>query len=95
MPAAAIVTLIAVALTVLALAFYLVHVALMLRHVSFTLGTIIAGLRAIAHQTEPLEPVVGEINQDLADVQAALDQLLEAKLGADGAKAAKEKAATG
>ena len=95
MPAAAIVTLIAVALTVLALAFYLVYVALMLRHVSFTLGTIIAGLRAIAHQTEPLEPVVAEINQDLAEVQGALDQLLESKLGADGAKAAKEKAATG
>ncbi|MBW3561743.1 MAG: hypothetical protein KY437_04525 [Actinobacteria bacterium] len=95
MPAAAIVTLIAVALTVLALAFYLVHVALMLRHVSFTLGTIIAGLRAIAHQTEPLEPVVAEINQDLSEVQAALDQLLDAKLGVDGAKTAKEKAATG
>lgn len=93
MPAAAIVTLIATGLTVLALAFYLVHVALMLRHVSFTLGTIIAGLRAIAHQTEPLEPVVGAINHDLADVRAALDQLLEDKLGPDAAQAAKDKAA--
>lgn len=93
MPAAAIVTLIATALTVLALAFYLVHVALMLRHVSFTLGTIIAGLRAIAHQTEPLEPIIGEINQDLADVQEALDGLLEAKLGGQAARDAEEEPA--
>lgn len=86
MPAAAIVTLVGVGLTVAALAFFLVHVVLMLRHASFTLGTIIAGLRAIANQTEPLGPVLDEINQDLADTKAALDELLEAKLAPEDAE---------
>lgn len=86
MPAAAIVTLIGVALTVAALAAFLVHVAWMLRHASFTLGEIIAGLRAIADKTEPLGPVLEEVNRDLAETKAALDGLLEAKLGAEEAE---------
>jgi hypothetical protein len=80
MPAPAIVTLIGTALTVTVLASYLVRVALLLRHVSFTLGTIIAGLRAIANQTEPLEPIIDEIDADLADVRSTLAGLLARKL---------------
>lgn len=75
----AIVTLVGVALTVLALAVYLVTVAWLLYKVSFTLGTVVAGLRAIANQTEPLRPVIDEINADLAGVQGALEGLLAKK----------------
>lgn len=79
MPAAAIVTLIATGLTIAALAVYLVTVAWQLRHVSFTLGTIIVGLRAIGNQTEPLGPVISEIRGDLEGLQATLEGLLRSK----------------
>lgn len=75
----AIVTLIGVFLTVVALAVALTGVALMLRHVSFTLGTIIAGLRAIALQAQPLEEVLGDINRDLEASREALEGLLAKK----------------
>ncbi|HEX2028011.1 MAG TPA: hypothetical protein VHF25_08440 [Nitriliruptorales bacterium] len=77
MPVAAIVTLIGTAATVAVLALYLTKVALDLRHVNFTVGTIIAGLRAIANQTEPLGPVVDEINADLAAIREQLERLVE------------------
>lgn len=76
MPAAAVVTLVAVALVVVALATYLVWAALLLRHVSSTLGTIVAGLRAIAHRTEPLGGTLGGILQDLEHATADLEQVL-------------------
>lgn len=75
----AIVFLIGVALTIVALAVYLVTVAWILKKLSFTLGTVVAGLRAIANQTEPLKPVIEEINADLAGVQDALEGLLAKK----------------
>lgn len=81
MPLAGVVTLVGVALTVVVLALYLIKVAYILYKVNFTLGTVIAGLRAIALQTEPLAPVMDEINSDLAGVQAALEGLLEKKTG--------------
>ncbi len=83
MPLAAIATLIGVALTVAALAYYLIHVILLLRRTHFNLGTIIAGLRAIAHQTAPLDELVGDINRDLGQVQDLLEGLLADKLGVD------------
>lgn len=83
MPLAGIVTLVAVALTVAALALYLIHVIVLLRATSFTLGTIIAGLRAIAYQTAPLGPVLTEINEDLAETQAALEEVLGVELSGD------------
>lgn len=76
----AVVTLVGVALTVLVLAVYLFTVAWILRHVSFTLGTVIAGLRAIANQTEPLDEVITEMDKDLEDVKLALEALV-AKAG--------------
>lgn len=79
MPIAGIVTLIGVALTVAALALYLISVALMLRHVSFTLGTIIAGLWSIAHQTEPLRGVMDQVVNEVAQARSTLDELLAAK----------------
>ncbi|MBA2437173.1 MAG: hypothetical protein H0V52_02335, partial [Acidimicrobiia bacterium] len=51
MGAATIVTLIGVFLVVAALAGYLITIAATLRDVSFTLGTVIIGVRAIANQT--------------------------------------------
>jgi hypothetical protein len=81
MPLAGVVTLIGVALTILVLAAYLLKVAYILYKVNFTLGTIIAGLRSIVLQTEPLAPVMEEVNNDLAGVQAALEGLLEKKTG--------------
>lgn len=80
MPVAGIVTLVAIGLTVAALAFYLLHVLLLLRSTSFTLGTIIAGLRAIAHQTRPVGDIVAGINDDLGEVQSALESILGTEL---------------
>lgn len=79
MPAAAVVTLLGVALTVGALAFYLIRVALVLKHVNFTLGTVIAGVRAIEMATRPITPVLGSIHGDLTATQKALEDLLAKK----------------
>lgn len=76
MSTAGIVFLIGVAITVVTLAAYLIRVASILVHVNFTLGTIIAGVRAIATQVEPLGPVIGEINQDLTGLQKTLEGLV-------------------
>jgi hypothetical protein len=76
MPVAGIVTLVAIALTVLALAGYLLHVIWLLHRTSFALGTIVAGLRAIAFQTRPIGPIVRDIEADLAEVQTALEGIL-------------------
>lgn len=76
LPLAGIVFLVGVFLTVAVLAAYLIRIALILVHVNFTLGTIIAGVRAIATQVEPLHPVVTEINNDLAGLAKALEDLV-------------------
>ena len=80
MPAAGIVTLVAVGLLVAALAFYLLHVLVLLRRTSFTLGTIVAGLRAIAFQTRPVGEIVTGINDDLGEVEEALESILGTEL---------------
>lgn len=80
MPVAGIVTLIAIALAVLAIAGYLLHVIWLLHRTSFALGTIIAGLRAIAYQTRPVGGILGEVNADLAVVQDALQTVLGVEL---------------
>lgn len=83
MPLAGIVTLIGITLTVLALAAYLLHVIWLLHKTSFALGTIVAGLRAIAHQTEAVGPVVDEMSQDLTEVKHALEGVLGTELTGD------------
>jgi hypothetical protein len=65
-------------LVVVALAGYLITVAYLLNKVTFTLGTILIGVRSIAEQTEPVEEVVQGIAQDVAAIQAALRSLLPA-----------------
>lgn len=76
MSAAAVVTLIGVGLLVGALAVYLTMIALMLKHVSFTLGTVLVGVRAIAHQAEPVNAVVNGIVEDITSIEQALQGLL-------------------
>lgn len=73
MPAAAIVTLIITAVLVVALVGYLLQVIRVLRHVNDTLGKVTFGVRAIAHQTEPVAEIVTAINSDLGAVAGALE----------------------
>lgn len=91
MSAAAVVTLILIALTVLALAGYLLHVVWLLHRTSFALGTIVAGLNAIAHQTRPVNGIVGELHADLRDVRGALESILGVELTGDVAGAEAER----
>lgn len=88
MPAAAIVTLILTAVLVLALAYYLFRVVLILRHVNDQLGKITFGVRAIAHQTEPVGELVGDMNGNLTAVAGALEDLVDTAV-----KKSKEEAA--
>ena len=79
MPAAGVVSLLLVLVTVAVLAAALVRVAMLLKHVNFTLGTVIAGVRAIELATQPINPVLGDIANDLGATQQALDNLLASK----------------
>jgi hypothetical protein len=74
MGAATVVTLLGVAIIVAALALYLINICLILNHVSFTVGTVIIGVRSIAQACEPLAPVIRDIRNDIA----AIDEDLEA-----------------
>ena len=76
MPVVAIVSLVIIAVLVLALAAYLARVVQILTHVNDTLGKVTFGVRAIAHQTEPIGPVVGDINANLGAVAGALEALV-------------------
>ena len=71
-----ILTLVEVALLVAVLATYLIVIAAKLRHISHTAGLIVFGVRAIEKQTEPIGPVVGEINGALEQVAAALEEVV-------------------
>lgn len=76
MGAATIVTLIGVFLVVAALAGYLITIAATLKDVSFTLGTIVIGVRAIANQTGPVRGVVNDILADVVAMDSAFKGLL-------------------
>lgn len=76
MGAETVVTLIGVFLVVAALAIYLIIIAATLRDVSFTLGTIIIGVRSIVHQTDPVPNYVGTILSDVVAIDQAAQQLL-------------------
>lgn len=75
MPAAAIVTLIAVGLVVLVLAGYLLAIGWMLQRVTGTLSDVVEGLEQVGRSTEPLGPLIDEINEDLLHVEASVDQV--------------------
>jgi hypothetical protein len=78
MDPAVIVFLAGVAIAVLAIAGYLLVIALLLNRVSFTVGTILIGVRSIAHQVEPVAGVVGKLHQDTTAIESALAGLLPA-----------------
>ena len=56
-----------------ALVFYLTRVVLILRSVVDTLGKVTFGVRAIAHRTAPIGPIVAEMNANLEAVADALE----------------------
>ncbi len=76
MGAATVVTLLGVALIVAALALYLIVIAKTLNHVTFTLGTVLIGVKAIVAQTDPVPKYVGIILNDVVAIDQAAKQLL-------------------
>ena len=79
MSVAAVVTIVAAVLTVLVLAAYLIYVALILWRVDARLTAITAGLESINQKAAPVGPILNEINNDLAGVDAALRAVLTKK----------------
>jgi hypothetical protein len=73
---ATVVTLIGVAIIVAAIALYLINICLILNHVSFTVGTVIIGVRAIAQACEPLATVVRDINNNVSAIDEDLEALI-------------------
>src|SRR5262245_43749939 len=69
-------TLVEVALLVAVLAGYLIAIAARLRKVSHTRGLVTFGVRAIEKQTEPIGPVVRDVNGSLEQVAAALEEVV-------------------
>lgn len=76
MGAATIVTLLGIAIIVAALALYLIVIARTLNHVSFTLGTVLIGVKAIVAQTDPVPKYVGIVLNDVVAIDQAAKQLL-------------------
>ncbi len=83
-----ILTFIGVGAIVLVLAAYLITVAWLLRHVSFTVGTVLIGVRAIAAQCAPIGDVMRDIVRDIQAVEEDLEALVE---GAEEAMAELER----
>lgn len=75
---ATVVTLIGVFIGVAAIALYLINVAYILNRVSFTVGTVLIGVRAIASQCEPLTGVVRDIVNDVAAIEQTMGSLVMA-----------------
>jgi hypothetical protein len=85
MPAAGVVTIVAVVLIVLALVYYLVSTILALRQITAGLDEAIAGVGEIVEKSAPVNDVVVTINQHLDAAVDALEGLLVKKAGmADG-----------
>jgi hypothetical protein len=76
MGAATVVTLIGVAICVAAIALYLINICMILNHVSFTVGTVIIGVKAIAQATEPLAGVIREIQSNVAAIDDDMEALV-------------------
>ncbi|MGH3773926.1 MAG: hypothetical protein ACRDRW_21465 [Pseudonocardiaceae bacterium] len=75
MPAAAWVTLLAVALVVAVVAISLLKVISQLRHVAWTLGAVIVGVNAIAYQLRTIPEVLPSVNANLAPVRSMAEQV--------------------
>lgn len=69
-------TLVEVALLVAVLAVYLIAIAAKLRSISKTLGLVTFGVRAIEKQTQPIGPVLADINGALEGVADALERVV-------------------
>jgi len=65
------------AVAVATIALYLIVVAWMLKDVSFTVGTVLVGVRSIALQVQPIGPVVKDIVRDVQTIDEALLGLVE------------------
>jgi hypothetical protein len=76
MGAATVVTLLGVFVAVAAVALYLIVIAFTLNKVSFTVGTVLIGVRSIASQCEPLNGVISDIVKDIAAIERALGNLV-------------------
>jgi hypothetical protein len=85
MPAAGVVLIVTVVLIVLALVFYLVSTIVQLRSITTGLDEVIANVGEILAKTEPVEPVVADINDNLDAAVSALEGLLVKKAGLDDA----------
>jgi uncharacterized protein YoxC len=68
-------TLVEVLVLVVVLATYLVLIAAKLRKVSSTLGLVTFGVRAIERQTQPIGPVLSDVNGALGGVAQALEDV--------------------
>jgi hypothetical protein len=68
----AILTLVVIGLLVMALAVSLIAILVQLRRSLSTLGKVNAGLCVIVQRVQPLEPILAEVNGDLAAVRDRL-----------------------
>jgi hypothetical protein len=73
----AILLFVGLAVAVATIALYLIVVAWMLRDVSFTVGTVLVGVRSIALQVQPIGPVVRDIVREIQTIDEALAGLVE------------------
>ena len=76
MPAAGVVLIVTVVLIVLALVYYLVSTIVQLRAITNGLDEVIGNVGEILAKTEPVEPVVADINANLDAAVSALEGLL-------------------
>ncbi|MGH2722320.1 MAG: hypothetical protein ACRDJO_12080 [Actinomycetota bacterium] len=76
MPTIGVIILVEIGLICAALALYLFVIIKHLQHVTFTLGTIVAGVRAIVNQTSTVPPSIASVNTDLGPVVKAADGLV-------------------
>ena len=81
MPAAGVVTIVAVVLIVLALVYYLVSTILELQKTNRALDEVIASVGEIVEKSAPVNDVVGDINANLDAAVGALEGLLVKKTG--------------
>jgi hypothetical protein len=85
MPAAGVVLIVTVVAIVLALVYYLVSTIVQLRAITNGLDEVIGNVGEILAKTEPVEPVVADINENLDAAVSALEGLLVKKAGMDDA----------
>jgi hypothetical protein len=85
MPAAGVVLIVTVVLIVLALVYYLVSTIVQLRAITNGLDDVISNVGEILAKTEPVEPVVADINDNLDAAVSALEGLLVKKAGMNDA----------